>query len=214
MTRMIIVRHGQSTGNLGGRFLGHYDGELTNLGRRQAERAADYLKNEKIDIAYASDLSRAYETGSIIAVPHRLVPIKDQNLREIFAGKWENVEFTKIAEQYPDDWKLWLDDAFRSRPTDGESVMELMTRVTSEFWKIASENNGKTVLVATHATPIRTLMREWQEMGALEGGPKWVSNASVTTVEYYPESHTVKVIKLSDSSFLEGMRTDLGSDEV
>ena len=209
MTKIIFVRHGQSIGNLNGRYLGNYDGELTELGREQARRAADFLKNEKIDFAYASDLSRAYETGAIIAEPHGLVPIKDNRLREIFAGKWENVEFTKIAELYPEEWSVWQNDAFNSRPTDGESVMELMERVTKAVWQIAAENDGKTVLVATHATPIRALMREWGELNALPNGPKWVSNASLTTAEYDTEKHGVRVISVSECGYLNGLETDL-----
>lgn len=208
MTRMIFVRHGQSTGNLAGRFLGNYDGALTDLGREQARRAAKYLRDEQIDIAFASDLSRAYETGSIIAAPHGLVPIKDKNLREIFAGKWENAEFTEIERLYPDDWHMWQNDTFASRPTGGESVVELAIRVTSEIWKLAAENDNKTVLVATHATPIRALMREWMTIGALPDGPKWVSNASVTTAEYDAKHHTIKVGKVSECSYLDGMVTD------
>lgn len=70
MTKFIFVRHGQSIGNLTGRYLGQFDGRLSELGIEQARRAAEYLKDEKIDTAYASDLLRAYETGSIIAEPH------------------------------------------------------------------------------------------------------------------------------------------------
>ena len=209
MTKFIFVRHGQSIGNLTGRYLGQFDGRLSELGIEQARRAAEYLKDEKIDTAYASDLVRAYETGSIIAEPHSLVPIKDRNLREIYAGKWENVEFTEIARLYPDDWQVWQNDAFNSRPTGGESVAELMARVTAEVWKIAAENDGKTVLVATHATPIRVLLHEWIGLGALPDGPKWVSNASVTTAEYDSKAHKVKVGKVSEDSYLAGIATDL-----
>lgn len=209
MTRFIFVRHGQSIGNLTGRYLGHFDGELSGLGREQAIRAAEYLKDEKIDIAYASDLVRAYETGTIIAGLHSIVPIKNSNLREIYAGKWENVEFTEIARLYPDDWQVWQNDAFNSRPTGGESVAELMVRVTSEIWKIAAENDGKTVLIATHATPIRVLLHEWIGLGAISDCPKWVSNASVTTAEYDTNTHAVKVGEISEDSYLAGISTDL-----
>lgn len=209
MTRMIFVRHGQSTGNLAGRFLGHYDGALTDLGREQARCAAKYLRDEQIDIAYASDLSRAYETGRIIAAPHGLVPIKDKNLREVFAGKWENAEFTEIERLYPDDWHMWQNNIFASRPTGGESVAELAIRVTSEIWKLAAVNDGKTVLIATHATPIRALMREWMTIGALKDGPKWVANASVTTAEYDARHHAIKVGRVSECSYLDGMVTDI-----
>ena len=211
-TRLIFIRHGQSVGNLTGRYLGHYDGALTDLGREQARLAADYFRDTKIDAAYASDLSRAYETGSIIAAPHGLVPIPDIALREISAGKWENMEFTRIEELYPEDWRVWRDDAFSSRPTGGESVMELYERVTSEVWRIAAENRGKTVLVATHATPIRALKREWSEMGQSDAEKKWVGNASATTADYDTDNHTVKVIRVSDESYLGKLSTGLSDD--
>ena len=119
------------------------------------------------------------------------------------------MEFTEIARLYPDDWQVWQNDAFNSRPTGGESVAELMARVTAEVWKIAAENDGRTVLVATHATPIRVLLHEWIGLGALPDGPKWVSNASVTTAEYDSKAHKVKVVKVSEDSYLAGIATDL-----
>ena len=64
MTRIILIRHGQSIANFIGKFAGHSDFDLTELGHRQAELAAGYLlKNEKIDKIYASDLLRAYNTA-------------------------------------------------------------------------------------------------------------------------------------------------------
>ena len=93
MTRFIVIRHGESLGNLEERFYGHTNGGLTERGREQAHLAAEYLRDIKIDAAYASDLIRAYETGAIIALPHGLTPIPDPKLREIFAGKWEDRPF-------------------------------------------------------------------------------------------------------------------------
>ena len=209
MTRFIFVRHGQSVGNLTGRFLGQYDGALTDLGRRQAERAAEFLRDERIDEAFASDLSRAYETGKIIAEPHGIIPVPDKALREISAGKWENEEFSKIEEIYGADFSVWQNDIMNARPTGGESVRELAERVTKEVWRLAALCDGKTVLVATHATPIRMLLREWVNIGALPDGPKWVSNASATTAVYDAGKHTVEVIKVSENSYLSGVETDL-----
>ena len=61
--RLLFVRHGQSLGNLTGRFLGITDLDLSPLGAVQARRTADYLKDEKIDVIYASDLIRACHTA-------------------------------------------------------------------------------------------------------------------------------------------------------
>ncbi|MEI3319171.1 MAG: histidine phosphatase family protein, partial [Eubacterium sp.] len=118
--------------------------------------------------AFASDLSRAYETGKIIAEPHGIIPVPDKALREISAGKWENEEFSKIEEIYGADFGVWQNDIMNARPTGGESVRELAkVRVTKEVWRLAALCDSKTVLVATHATPIRMLLREWVNIGVL-----------------------------------------------
>lgn len=207
MTKFIFVRHGESIGNKTGRFLGNFDGELTELGRRQAERAAEYLQNEHIDAVYASDLCRAYETGRIIAEPHGLKPIPDPELREIHAGKWENEEFTKIEKLYHSDWIVWQQDIYNSRPTGGESVKELYERVNREVWRLAELHDDQTLLIATHATPIRMLMRYWS--GTNETPARWVGNASLTAAEYDNASHEVKVLYVSENSYLAGLETNL-----
>jgi len=206
-TRFILVRHGQSTGNLTSRFLGHHDGKLTPLGMEQAKRAAAYLQDTPIDIAYASDLSRAYETGRIIAAPHNLIPIPDCNLREIFAGEWENRPFTEIAATYPEDYATWMNDIDHARPTGGESVAELGRRIEKELWRLASIHSGQTVLIGIHATPLRTLIASWY--GQSVASVKWVSNASTTFVDYDTDTHTVTPIECGIHAYLADMNTNL-----
>lgn len=106
MTRMIFVRHGESQANLEAVFAGNYNPYLTERGRMQARRAAEALKDTRIDVAYASDLIRAYETGEIVAAPHGLTPIPDQGLREIFGGEWEALPFCELNEKYPEDYAV------------------------------------------------------------------------------------------------------------
>lgn len=210
MTRMIFVRHGESTGNLTRHFYGQTDGPLTDKGRAQAELAAKYLKNVHIDVAYASDLIRAYETGQIIAAPHGLTPVPDRELREIYAGEWENLGFDEIIERYSDSFKVWLEDIGNSRPDGGESVAELYERINREVWKIAEDNVGKTVLIAIHATPIRVLTCQWHGGGVeLARDVGWVPNASVTIVDYDTDAHTVSVEVMGDASFMGELVTNL-----
>ncbi len=212
MTRMIFVRHGESTGNLHRRFYGQTDGALTDRGIKQAHAAAEYLKNTKIDIAYASDLVRAYETGRIIAQPHGLVPIPSRQLREIYAGEWEDMEFEEILKKYPETFGVWLNDIGSSRPDGGESVAELYERINSEVWRIAEENSGKTVLVAIHATPIRLLNCYWNGDGVeCAQGCGWVPNASVSIVDYDTKAHTVNVKVVGDASFMGELMTTIPS---
>lgn len=207
---MIFVRHGQSVGNLARRFYGQTDGPLTDKGREQAKATAKYLENVHIDASYASDLCRAYETGKIIAEPHGITPIPDKELREIFAGKWEDMVFEDIAEKYPESFGIWMNDIVNSTPDGGESVRHLAERIKNEVWRIAAENDGKTVLIAIHATPIRALQCEWQGLD-VEGmnSIPWVPNASVSIIDYDTASHTVKPEVIGDASFMGELVTNL-----
>lgn len=210
MTRMIFVRHGESTGNKEQRFYGHYDGGLTDRGRAQAAATAEFLKDVHIDIAYGSDLKRAYETGEIIAKPHGLKVIPDKNLREIFAGDWENLHIDEIKERYSKAYITWKTDIWNAHPVNGERVSEVTKRIDDEVWKIAKENDGKTVLIATHATPIRTLSCKWlgrpyDDMKNID----WVRNASVSIVEYDTEKNQTKLELLGEDSYMGDLSTAL-----
>ena len=210
MTRMIFVRHGESMGNLERRFYGHTDGPLTDKGREQARRTAEYLKDTHIDVAYASDLQRARETGQIIAAPHNIPVIPETGLREIHAGQWENRLLSDLIENFSESFGVWCRDIGNSCPDDGESVRALAERVRSTVWRIAEENESKTVLIASHATPIRMLACEWccapieksQELG-------WVRNASVCIVDYDTENHTTLVQRYDEAAHIGELNTSL-----
>lgn len=211
MTRMIFVRHGESVGNLERRFYGNFDKGLTELGKRQADKTGEYiLNNYKLDIAYASDLGRAFETGKIIAEKQGLTPIPDTGLREIYAGIWENMLFDDIMKEYTDEYGVWKNDIYNSQPTDGERVCDLAVRVRKAVWQIAEKNDGKTVLIASHATPIRTLECEWrgEPYESMKDHP-WVKNASVSVIDYDIENHTVTPVMIGEAEFMGDMITTL-----
>lgn len=184
MTKFIFVRHGQSEGNAVQKFLGHTDMGLTQLGHEQARKTAEYLKDMGIDVIYTSDLIRAYDTAMCIGKVTGLIPVKSSALREIYAGKWEGMNFQEIADTYP-EYETWLSDIGNAVCTDGESVRELQKRINNEIVKIARLNDGKTVCIATHGTPLRVMSCIWQNLDISEAkNIPWVSNASVTTVTY------------------------------
>lgn len=214
MTKMIFVRHGESTGNMSRLFYGHFDGELSEVGREQARAARDYLKDTHIDIAYASDLKRAYETGCIICEPHGLRPIPDTELRELNAGLWENTAFAELPDKYPAEFALWKNDIWNACPPEGESIKSVTERIRREVWRIAERHEGQTVLIAFHATPIRTLMCEWlgipyERMNEV----KWVPNASVSIVDYDTASASVKVEVLSNGEYEADIASEISKEQ-
>lgn len=187
-TEMLFVRHGESAANLNGVYVGHIDSPLSDKGRVQAKMTAEFLKDKKIDAFYASDLSRAFETACIIAEKHKKDVIPDKNLREIYAGEWEGKKFSDLPALYEKTYGIWLSDIGRAHPDGGESVDELYKRVTGETVRIARKNMGKTVLIATHATPIRVLTCFFKgiDLHAMKNVP-WVHNASVTAADFYED---------------------------
>ena len=192
--RFILVRHGQSEGNLVRSFLGHTDLDITELGHRQAECTAEYLKNEKIDVIYASDLKRAWNTAEHIAAKKDLSIIADSELREIYAGEWENRLFNDLETDFAEDFKIWREDIGQARPTGGESVKELSERIIAELNRIASMYNGETVCIATHATPIRMVGVKAMGLDIDEAkNVPWAPNASVTVIDV--ENGVFKLVK-------------------
>lgn len=186
MTRLILIRHGQSEANRVSGFTGHSHIPLSELGRRQAEKTAEYVeKNYKIDEIYSSDLLRAYETGAALSKKLGMMEIKtDKGLREIYAGVWEGLPFAEIPEKYPEDFKKWKEHIEYCKCTGGESVAEMHERILKTILRISKENEGKTVAVTFHSTPIRAIASYIKDgnINNMEETP-WPSNASVTVVD-------------------------------
>lgn len=181
--RIILVRHGQSVGNVKSVFCGYEDVDLSNLGYNQAEKTCEYLQNVKIDKIYSSDLIRAYNTAKPLSTSKNLPIIKSEKLREIFAGEWGGKSVQTLLSDYCEDYSVWLKNIGLSKPKNGESVVELQKRIVEEIFRIARESEGKTVAVFTHATPIRVLFAHIR--GAKPEEIKdipWVNNASVSEV--------------------------------
>lgn len=205
-TKLLIIRHGQSLGNMEKKFLGHTDWDLSPLGYEQAKELTEYLENEKIDKVYASDLMRAYHTVSGIAKQRGLEVIKDSRLREINAGKWEGKLYDSLYADFSEDYSLWKTDIGNSRCTGGELVAELQNRIVAAVLDIAGKNPEKTVCIGTHATPIRVLCSYIKKLpaGEIQSVP-WVRNASITTVVC--ENENMRIEKMGDDTFLGKSKT-------
>ena len=185
MTRLLIIRHGQSEANKNHIFAGHFDAPLSELGCAQAERTACYIaENYRVSAVYASDLQRAYHTGRAVADRLGLDVVTDEQLREIYAGEWEGVTFEELAVRYPEEYGLWRFDIGLARCVGGESLGEVWERAVRVARRIAKAHVGQTVVLATHATVTRALQCEAMGVSLPEmKNVPYVSNASVTVID-------------------------------
>lgn len=185
-TTIYLLRHGQSRGNAKKCFLGQSNWDLSPMGEQQAECAAEALQDLPLDRIYSSDLIRAWHTVQPVAVRHRLPILSAPGFREIDAGQWETHPFDELETRWPEAYHCWRTDIAHACPTGGESVAHLYERVFAALEEVEAENRGKTVLIGTHATPIRMLMARISG-GCLEAANEiaWVPNASVTKLVWH-----------------------------
>lgn len=210
-TLIYFIRHGQSIGNRDHVFLGHTDLPLTDKGREQARLAGEYVKKIglQIDAVYASPLSRAYETACIASGAEH--PIAKDGLREIYAGVWEGMHYEEIIEKYGEDYGVWFTDLGNAKPTGGESVSALSRRVIDTVLEIAAENPGKTVLIGSHATPVRMLEAYARGLSVSEAHTvPWAPNASLSA--YLCEGGTVTPLFYGFDSYIGSLSTTVAKN--
>jgi len=144
--RLIITRHGETVENKALLYSGHRPGKLSDTGIKQAEKLAERLKAEHIDVILSSDLARAADTAEIIKKYH---PDAEFHLvkefREAWLGKYEGK--TKDAI----DWN--------NRPDDIESRKDIRIRIKSLFDRIMDKYKDKTVLLVGHHGSVKALLR-------------------------------------------------------
>lgn len=185
MTTLYFVRHGESVSNLNTQFAGSLDMPLTEKGRAQAKATALFLKDVPFSAVYASDLSRARDTGLAIAEMQKLPLRTAAELREICAGDWEGKTYAQLEVDYSDSYSVWRRQIGLAQCPNGESVAQLQTRISTFVRDVVRRHPDQTVCIATHATPIRVMECLWTTtpLSSMHTIP-WVSNASVTVANY------------------------------
>ncbi|AZQ34375.1 bifunctional RNase H/acid phosphatase [Streptomyces cyaneochromogenes] len=200
----VLLRHGETPLTPQKRFSGSggTDPSLSDVGREQAERVGAALaRRGTIQHIVASPLTRTRETAGIVAAHLGLDVSIDDGLRETDFGAWEGLTFGEVRERYPDDLNAWLADP-EARPTgDGESFAATATRMAATRDKLIAAYTGRTVLLVTHVTPIKTLVRL-----ALGAPPESLfrmelSAASLSAVAYYADGNA-SVRLFNDTSHL------------
>ena len=208
MTRLIITRHGYSEYNKTRMYTGQVDVALTDLGLRQAARTAEYVaETYKIDAIYSSDLKRAMSTAIPLSERLGIPVIKEPLIKEIYGGLWENKLMPEINELYHDDYQVYKTTIGLARCTGGESLAELQARSLEGMKKIAAENNGKTVFVATHGGVLLTLASLWMglPLEKMHETPS-ATNSSITEAVY--ENGEFRIEKYSFDAHLGELKVE------
>ena len=151
MTRIILVRHGETTWNVEGRYQGQEDTPLSERGMAQAARLAEGLADVTIDRAISSHLKRSFITAETVCGRHGIAVSADARLSEINHGSWEGQLATEIQAAYPEDFARWHSQPHLVQmPDGGENLEDVRRRVRDAFDDYARDYDGETLLVAAH----------------------------------------------------------------
>lgn len=186
-TRFLLLRHGQTELSVERRYSGRGNPPLTELGRSQADAAAAHLAQRGgIDAVISSPLQRAYDTAAAAAKALGLDVTVDQDLIETDFGAWEGLTFGEAAQRDPGVHGRWLSDT-SVEPPGGESFDAVAHRVRRARNRIIAEHGASTVLVVSHVTPIKTMLRLALNAGEGILYRLHLDLASLSIAEFYPD---------------------------
>ena len=183
MTKIYIIRHAEAEGNLYRRIHGQYDSLVTPRGMEQIKALAKRFESVHIDAVYSSDLCRASRTAQPIADGLGLPLELDKRLREIDMGLWQGLGYDEAIARFPETERIRKECLGKLRYDGGESYGDVMERVRAFADEVLAENEGKTVVLASHGGTIRALFSSWLGYGPMEMAQvPIVPNASVSVV--------------------------------
>jgi probable phosphoglycerate mutase len=193
-TTIVLVRHGVTAHTTGRRFSGGLGGDnppLSEEGRAQAVEVADWLTElrESIDVVVASPVRRTRETADIVATALGLPVEEEPGFAEMEFGEWDGLTFTEVAERDKARMEAWFAD-MATAPPGGESFVQVRERVLAGLDRVLASHTGRTVVVVSHVTPIKTLVAHAMEAPLDSLFRMELAPAAVSVIAFYPDPST------------------------
>ena len=190
-TRIVAIRHGETTWNVDTRIQGHLDIPLNATGRQQAARMARALQGEPIAAVYASDLTRAWETAGYLGRAQGLEVTAEEGLRERGFGDFEGRTFAEIEALLPDQSLRWRKREPDFAPQGGESLMALHRRVVEAAERLAAKHRGELIALVGHGGVMDVLYRLATRLD-IQAPRTWtLGNAAINRLLWTPEGFTL-----------------------
>lgn len=200
VTKIYLIRHGETEGAETKRYKGHIDVPLSENGREQMKRMAAYIVGSEdnpsipplskggqrgVNAVYCSDLSRAVKSAEIIAERSGLKPVIMPDLRERNFGLWEGMSFDEIREKWPDAFNAWAANPLEFSPMNGESTVDVRERALKIFNEIIEKHKEENIAIVSHGginrvilchllgIPLENIFRVKQDYGCLNIVEMW-----------------------------------------
>jgi len=206
--KLMLIRHGESDGNVQRKFSGFQDVDLTEKGVWQAERLARRLERVQIDSVYCSDLKRARRTAEIIFKTRGVDIITNPKFREINFGAWEGYTFEEVKSKfgYGDKFNSLLENIkVEVNIPQGESLVNLNDRVMAELSNVLKKHEktdkDETIALVCHGGTIRVILSNALNIGLKNMWNIEQYSTALNIINYY--DHKAFVALINDTSHLE-----------
>lgn len=212
MALFYLLRHGESEWNAEERLCGRTDVELSDAGRRQAERLGARLRGLPPAVIYTSPLKRTAETAAIIAQGTGLTPVDDARIVELNYGEWEGKTFREVMAEDGELYRRWDADPAREAPPGGETGLEGLARIARFLDELKLRHAAKSehIVVVTHKTICRLALCHALGLAPSEYRRR-LSMANTALNILAPADDGWRVVLVNDTSHLAAVHTESAS---
>lgn len=202
-TRIVAIRHGETTWNAEARLQGQLDIPLNARGLRQAATLAGALHDEGLVAVYSSDLGRAWQTAEALAVPLGLPLVADLGLRERCFGVLEGLTYPEIDAHWPDLARRWRTREPDFVPERGESLQQFAERCVAAAERLAADHAGESIALVCHGGVLDCLYRAATHV-PLDLPRTWgLGNAGINRLLFTPQGFSM--VGWNDRRHLEAL---------
>lgn len=190
-TTLVLVRHGVTAHTLEKRFSGGLTSAnpgLSEEGRAQIGAVGHWLAPmaDRVDAVIASPVRRTRESADLLAQTLGLAVAEEPGFAEMDFGAWDGLTFAEVAERHRDALDAWLGSLDVEPGGTGETFRGVQERVLAGLDRVLAEHAGRTVMVVSHVTPIKTLVAHTLDAPLLSVFRMELSPASVTVLSFFP----------------------------
>ena len=182
MKELLLIRHGQTDWNTQGRVQG--GGDLNNIGIAQSNLLATVLQTSQASTIYTSPSKRTHQTAVIIATALSLEVNTTPLLKDIDYGVWSGALLADLIKDDPDLFEQWEKDPSSVTFPEGESLLDLRTRISVFMDEITEKHSSDTVVVVTHESPIISMLAVALDIPDSSHRNFHADNASLTVLQF------------------------------
>lgn len=204
-TSTLLLRHGETPLSIERRFNGRNDSNLTERGAAQAVASAHRLASLPVQAVISSPLPRTRRTAEIVATAVGVDVVEEPDLAETDFGAWDGLTFAEVRDRWPRELEAWLSDSAVAPPS-GESFESVARRVAAARERLCGQWPATTVVVVSHVTPIKSLVREALAAPVAAIFRIHIEPASLSRIDWHADHHPV-VRLMNDTSHLGELST-------